>query len=431
MRTIDKIEAMSREVVLGIDVGTSGVRVAAVDRALQARAMAAVPMPPPAQADGRSRQAPATWWAATREALARLDLSGLVVRAIAVDGTSGTILPVAADGTPLDDASMYDERAPGAAVEAVAAVAPDDTAARSSASPLARALAWGDRQARLLHQADWIAAQFTGRLGLTDENNALKTGYDPVRRAWPDWIAGTGLDMTRLPAVVPAGTAVGHVRADLATQLDFPDDVVIVTGTTDGCAAFLASGASVAGDGVTSLGTTLTLKLLSDRPVVDASRGVYSHRLGDRWLAGGASNSGGAVLLAHFTRERLVELSALLAPDPPTGLDYYPLCRPGERFPINDASLPPRLSPRPSDDATFLKAMLEGMAAIEARGYEALASLGSTPLRTMRTVGGGAGNAAWTGIRTRHLGVPMVAVDSEHAAVGVARLAWQGIGHAC
>ena len=77
--------------------------------------------------------------------------------------------------------------------------------------------------------------------------------------------------------------------------------MAVVAGTTDGCAAFLASGASEAGDGVTSLGTTLTLKLLSATPVFAPQFGVYSHRIGDQWLAGGASNSGGGVLASLFS----------------------------------------------------------------------------------------------------------------------------------
>ena len=46
------------------------------------------------------------------------------------------------------------------------------------------------------------------------------------------------------------------------------DDVTLVAwATTDGCASFLATGADQIGDAVSVLGTTLTVKLLSDRPV--------------------------------------------------------------------------------------------------------------------------------------------------------------------
>ena len=181
-----------------------------------------------------------------------------------------------------------------------------------------------------------------------------------------------------------------------AAKFDLPDETAIIAGTTDGCAAFLASGASEPGDGVTSLGTTLTLKLLSAAPVFAPQYGIYSHRIGDTWLAGGASNSGGQAIMAHFSRDEIERLTPLIDPDKPTGLDYYPLARPGERFPINDPALAPRLEPRPAEPRRFLQAMLEGIANIEALGYRRLAELGANPLATIRTVGGGAVNETWT-----------------------------------
>lgn len=417
------------DVVLGVDVGTSGVRIAAVDETWCVRAMASTPMPLPALEAGRVRQDPHVWWEATRGALSRLDLSGVRVRAIAVDGTSGTIVGIDADGVPTGLASMYSDTAGDAALAMVDAVAPRETAARGRTSPLARAMEI--RGPRIVHQADWIAGRFSGRFDVTDENNALKSGYDPVTRAWPSWIDATGLPRARFPTVVPAGTAVATLHADAARQLGLPLDVTVVTGTTDGCAAFLASGAASPGDGVTSLGTTLTLKLLSGHPVFAPEHGIYSHRIGDQWLAGGASNTGGAVVATYFSRDDLARLTPLLDPEVPTGLDYYPLVTPGERFPVNDPALAPRVAPRPADERRFLQGLLEGIAAIEARGYRTLAALGASPLSSIRTTGGGAANPAWTRIRVRQLGVPERLALSEHAAVGTARLAWRGIGHAC
>jgi hypothetical protein len=283
---------------------------------------------------------------------------------------------------------------------------------------------------RILHQADWILGKLSGRYDVTDENNALKSGYDPVIRYWPSWIARTGFDVALFPTVVPAGTKIGNITAEMAAQLGLPGNTAIVAGTTDGCAAFLASGASEPGDGVTSLGTTLTLKLLSETPVFAPDFGIYSHRIGDQWLAGGASNTGGAAIGAHFSKDEIARLTPLLDPAVPTGLDYYPLPRPGERFPVNDPNLPPRLQPRPADDRVFFQGILEGIARIEAEAYAKLGALGASPLRSIRTAGGGAANAAWTTIRLHALGVPEKPSLSEHAAVGTARLAWRGIGHA-
>ena len=67
----------------------------------------------------------------------------------------------------------------------------------------------------------------------------------------------------------------------------------------------------------------------------------------NRKCVGGASLTGGAVLKKFFTNEELDTLTKRIDPDSPTGLDYYPLLSPGERFPEYDPDKPPRLEPRP------------------------------------------------------------------------------------
>jgi D-ribulokinase len=169
---------------------------------------------------------------------------------------------------------------------------------------------------------------------------------------------------------------------------------------------------------------------LSDTPVFAPDYGIYSHRIGDQWLAGGASNSGGAVLEQFFSKEDIVRLSALVNAAVPTGLDYYPLPKAGERFPINDPEFMPRLEPRPRDDVNFLQGLLEGIADIESLGYQRLAELGASPIASIRSAGGGAANEKWTAIRLKKLAVPALSSASDQAAMGTARLAWRGIGHA-
>jgi len=212
----------------------------------------------------------------------------------------------------------------------------------------------------------------------------------------------------------------------VAVKLDIPDDCIVRAGTTDSIAAFMAAGAAEPGDAVTSLGSTLALKLLSENRVESADTGVYSHRYGQHWLAGGASNSGGAVLRQFFDDKRLAALSEKIDPHSASGLDYYPLPKPGERFPINDPNLAPRLAPRPADDVQFLHGLLEGIARIEAKGYQSLVALGATPLQRVITAGGGAKNQTWATIRQGLLGVPVTTAKHPEAAYGAARLARLG-----
>jgi len=187
--------------------------------------------------------------------------------------------------------------------------------------------------------------------------------------------------------------------------------------------AGLTTGATQTGTGVTSLGSTLVIKVLSNQPVFDASHGIYSHRLGNHWLAGGASNTGGAILKQLFTHCDIHRYSRLLAPDHPTDLDYYPLPAPGERFPIADPALLPQLTPRPSSDRVFFQGILEGLARIEAEGYRLLHACGAPVLEQVLTVGGGAYNTRWETLRMMKLGVPVSRAPHSEAAFGAARLA--------
>lgn len=421
------------DAVLGIDIGTSGLRAVLLDRDGEILAMRQTEMMLPQQSFGRLWQDAHVWAAAMDEVLLALkgEFKSHRVLALAIDGTSGTIVPIDIEGTPAGLASMYNDVADQKYLDPVMKVAPQETAARGGSSPLARALEMQAtiKPVRILHQADWLAGRFSGRFDVSDENNALKTGYDPITRQWPAWIAETGLAMDLLPHVVAAGARTGKILPAIAERYGLPSTVAIVAGTTDGCAAFLASGARDPGDGVTSLGTTLTLKLLSDEPVFAPDYGIYSHRIGDQWLAGGASNTGGAALAAYLTREDIVRLTSLIDPDHPTGLDYYPLPKPGERFPVNDPKMESRVTPKPDDERLFFQGLLEGIAGVEALAYRRLAELGATPLKTLRSVGGGAANEGWTRIRERLLQVANETPRSEHAAVGTARLAWRGLGH--
>lgn len=61
------------------------------------------------------------------------------------------------------------------------------------------------------------------------------------------------------------------------------------------------------------------------------------------------------MLRQHFSNEQLQQLSQRINLAQPSGLDYYPLVGPGERFPVNDPGMQPRLMPRPDDDALFLQ----------------------------------------------------------------------------
>jgi len=350
---------------------------------------------------------------------------------IALDGTSGTVFACDEELSPRHPPLLYnDDRA----VEEAALIARTATPGHPAAavtSGLAKVL-WlkkrlGLTGARLyLNQADWLSGLLTGRGGVTDYHNALKMGLDLDTLKWPAWVEYLA-DVDYLPVPVAPGAQLATVSRPRARYLGVHPRCMVHAGTTDSIAAFLAAGVSQSGDAVTSLGSTLVLKLLSDTRVESAEHGVYSHWFGNRWLAGGASNAGGAALRQFFDDRTLAALSEKIDPAIATPLDYVPLPKTGERFPVNNPQLSPSLSPRPADDVEFLHGLLESLARIEAKGYALLAELGATPVSQVETAGGGAKNPTWTRIRQRLLGVPVARAEHAEAAYGSALLARDGL----
>ncbi len=417
---------------LGIDFGTSGARAVVIDADEIIRAETQYSLlKVSGKGSGCGTSTAVIWEKALFSLIEQLpqEIRGKI-KAIAIDGTSSTVLLCDATGQPLAEPLMYNDGRGVEVLEQLKTIAPPNHTVLSATSSLAKLLwfiqnsSFNLQNCYFLHQADWLAFLLHGQLGISDYHNALKLGYEPEQLSYPTWMKQLP-EIPVLPQVLAPGTPVGKVTADIAHRLELPRDCVVCTGTTDSIAAFLASGANSPGEAVTSLGSTLVLKLLSRTRVDDARYGIYSHRLGDLWLTGGASNTGGAVLRHFFNDAELENLSCQIEAEKESPLDYYPLLKKGDRFPINDPNLPPQLEPRPTTSVEFLHGLLESIARIEARGYHLLQQLGATPVTRVYTAGGGAKNPAWTIIRERHLQVCTLPSIHTAAAYGTARLARQ------
>jgi len=163
-------------VAIGIDVGTSGVRAAALDAWGVPLLSTAAPF-----SDIGDPRSPACWWQATTHALTALtnDVQCSSVRAVAVDGTSGTLLAIDSAGAPIGAPLMYSDAVDDAELQAtVRRHMPVASAAGGVTSGLLKALYFQRLQpSYIVHQADWVAMKLSGKL-VTDSNNALKTGHD-------------------------------------------------------------------------------------------------------------------------------------------------------------------------------------------------------------------------------------------------------------
>jgi len=416
---------------IGIDLGTSGCRAIAIDDdkriiASSQKSFKQVQLP-----SSQSEQDPEEQWHTVLDVLSDLipKCQQFIITAIAVDATSGSILFTDKNGKNLTPIIMYNDARATAQSNIILHEAPKESGAHGVSGGLSKALYQIENTdipatSKLLHQVDWINFKLGAPLAITDENSALKTGYDPVNRCWPDWI-DTFIESSLLPDVVPVATTIGQLSTSLCKQFNLNYRPELVAGTTDSIAAFIATGANQLGDAVTSLGSSLVVKLITKAPIFVPKLGIYSHRLGDYWLVGGASNTGGAVLKYYFEPQQLQILSEKidLESSPP---DYYPLLSKGERFPVNNPQLMPKLTPR-TDDVTFLHGILNGIANIEKQAYECLQQAGSDSLVSIRSVGGGAINPVWQQIRQDKLAVPFITLEQTESAYGSALVAMKTI----
>ncbi|MCD6518779.1 MAG: FGGY-family carbohydrate kinase [Anaerolineae bacterium] len=435
--------------VLGLDVGTQGVRALIVDLQGKVRSEASEAFPPETilTEGGRFEQDPSLWRRMVFQVLAQA-VGGLSeggsaeqIVALSVTSTSGTLCLADEQGAPIGPAMMYsDARAAEVAAEvqeagqAVAA----KMGTRFSASWALCKLHWLQKhQPGRLAEARWwtsptdlVIGWLSGEWGRMDWSNALKWGYDLLDLAWPAFISEKlGLPLERFPRVQAPGERVGRVLPAVAEATGLSPRTWVVAGATDGVASQLASGAASPGEWNSTLGTTLVLKGVSKGLLRDPLGRLYCHKHpdGDFWLPGGASNTGADCLTLRFDPQRFAELDALALKKSPTELIVYPLMRKGERFPFLSPEAEGFVEGQTDDEGALFAGYLEGLAYVERLAYQVVEELGGEVKGAIHVVGGTTQSEAGLQIRADVLGRPLLVPQVPVGAMGAAILAARGL----
>ena len=436
------------ELFLGVDLGTGGVRMVVVNQQGEVAAVGRASLPAEAGQPTRHEQQPEVWWNGLAAATARLrvELSAVgrtasSIRALAVDGTSGTVACLDREGRPLRPALMYNDgraEAEAATLNETAGSFCDEVGYRFASSfALAKILWIREREPAVFsrtryfaHQADFINWRLTGVPGVSDYSNALKTGYDLVDECWPAWLGSYAGVEQRLPEIVPPATVLGEVSREAARATGLAAGTVVVSGATVGTAGALAAGLKRPGDYNTTLGTTLIFKTLSDRLVKSRDGLVYSHKLpGGRWLPGAASNTGGRWIAEWFPGADPAVLDAAAADLLPSDDITYPLIGTGERFPFRVESAR-GFGPAVGSDGERFAAGLQGTALLERHGYATLDAVAGSAAGQVYTTGGGSRSDIWVQCRADAAGRVYHRPCHPEAAFGAAILAAAGTAFA-
>ena len=405
---------LTNTLVLGIDLGTTGLRIAIINTQRKILYTCAKKYP-------TGLEIWEDWIYCFRKLIQEVpkNLKDKLV-SCSIAGTSGTLLACTKNGDPIGKALPYFLSFSEYSNE-IDNLFLKECAGSSISGSVGRALkllALYGNEIILRHQADWMSGWLLNNWEYGEEGNNIRMGWDISNNSWPtkfknlDWLKC-------LPKIISSGQIMGNICNKKANELNLPKSLKVIAGTTDSNAGVLATLASK-NDGITILGSTIVIKKFVDKPLL--GNGVSNHKLLGNWLCGGASNAGAAILLDFFNLEYIEELSQQINPKNSTGIDLLPLSRKGERFPINDPDLQPKLEPRPVSDSLYLHAILEGLARIEARGWQKLHELGAEIPRQIITIGGGAKNTTWKKIREKEIGIP-IRICKRPPAAGVASIA--------
>lgn len=433
---------------LGIDIGTSAVKVIAVNDEGVVAADAAAPLDLSRPHEGWCEQDPAAWNTAVDVAVRSLPesirvsargvgMTGQMHGAVLLDGADRVLRPAILwnDGRAFAECTEIDSTPASRQISGNAAM-PGFTA------PKLRWIARHEPKVfaatrKILLPKDLVRLHLTGEHA-TDSSDASGTLWlDVSARAWSErLLTDSNLELRQMPRLFEGPMETGRLRSEVAAAWG-TGRLPVVAGAGDNAAAAIGAGAIDPGDAILSLGTSGVLFVVTQSFMPAAQRGAHAfcHALPDRWHQMAVMLSAASALDWASRSTGCRDVAEALAiteqgPDPFSGRELFLPYLDGERTPHNSPSLRASwhgLGHR-TDRGALLRAVMEGVAFGFADGLDVLESAGSRVERAT-VLGGGGRSRYWGRILATALGRPLVYREGvQHGpAYGAALLARLGV----
>jgi len=417
--------------LVGIDVGTTGVKAIAVSPAGEVLARAEEEYPLSIPRPGWAEQDPEDWWRATERALAALGAHD--VAGIGLSGQMHGLVALDAGDRVLRPAILWNDQRTAvecAEIEERIGLARliELTGNRALTGFTAPKLLWLRRNepgvyARIAHvllPKDYVRLRLTGERAIDVADASGTLLFDVARRRWSkDVLAALELSAEWLPPALESPEVSGATR----------EGIPVAAGAGDQAAGALGVGVDRPGPLSVALGTSGVVFAALPAFAADAEARVHAfcHAVPGGWHAMGVmlSAAGSLRWLRDVAGGSYDELTAEAArwPAGAEGLLFAPYLA-GERTPHADpdargafAGLTLR-----HDRGALTRAVLEGVAFGLRDSLELLRELGVRP-ETGRASGGGARSALWLKIVASVLGLPLeLTAAEEGSAFGAALL---------
>ncbi|MFC7343924.1 xylulokinase [Saccharopolyspora griseoalba] len=430
---------MTSSIVLGIDVGTSGVKVVATGldgqlvRSETARYDTRVDV-----AGSGAEQDPGSWWSAITSATAAVVAEDRVL-AVAATSQSPTLVPVDERGCSVGPALTWLDRRAGAEAAEIERTAPGH---RNGPDPFfgTAKLPWLLRNrpsvaARARHVVSangYVAGLLTGRAALDDSSASLMQGFDEAAGAFDERLLGRGLGIELLPQIVATTDVVGAVTSRAAAETGIPEGTPVVAGGVDSVGSALEAGVLEAGGPLVEMTGFSSATMLAVPSGTRVPGFIHErHCVPGLDLLITAQVTAGATVdwVNRLAGQDLRDSAELLARQRPSRLTTVPSFA-GERTPTWNAAARGIVDGLDlnTDGVELMLSVLEGNAMALADDVAELRARGFAVARLLST-GGGSASAAWLQIKSDVLGVPVQRPRVGHgAAQGASYLAGLAVG---
>ncbi|MBQ1343427.1 MAG: xylulokinase [Firmicutes bacterium] len=437
---------------IGIDLGTSAVKLLLVDeggsilRSVSREYPLSFPQP------GWSEQNPADWWEGCLDGLKELlnDVDTAQLAGIGVGGQMHGLVALDENDAVIRPAILWNDGRTAEETDWLNTIVGKDKLSRLTANIAfagftAPKLLWMKRHepdefsriAKIMLPKDYINYRLTGVHSCDYSDASGMLLLDVEHKCWSDEMLDIcGESKEQMPRLFESFEVIGTVKPELAASLGIPASVKVVAGAGDNAAA--AVGTGTVGDGACniSLGTSGTIFISSGRFGVDPNNALHAFDHAD-----GAYHLMGCMLSAascyKWFCEDILKTEDLAAEQADITADklgrnhvYFLPYLMGERSPINDTDARGMFIGMSMDTsrADMVQAVLEGVAFAIRDSFEVAKSLG-VKIERSRICGGGARSELWRRIMANVLDLPLdIPQTEEGPGYGAAMLAMVGCG---
>jgi xylulokinase len=430
---------------LGLDIGTSSVKVVLIDPNQRIVASRSEPLEVQRPHPLWSEQDPESWVAAASnavDALCRDHPKELArVKGIGLSGHMHGATLIDKAGRPLRPCILWND---GRSAEEAAELDADPRFRKITGNIVfpgftAPKLVWVHRHearifgavAKVLLPKDYVRLWLSGEHASDMSDSAGTSWLDVAKRDWSDeLLAATHLERDQMPSLFEGTEVTGKLRKVLATRWGMTEPPVIAGGAGDNAASACGVGTVAPGAAFVSLGTSGVLFVSNEkfRPNAESAVHAFCHALPQTWHQMGVILSAAACLewLSTVTGQSAAELSkAVASTGPSEERAFFLPYLSGERTPHNDTAARGSFVglSHQSDRVQIARAVMEGVAFAFADCLAALKAAGTEVERAM-AVGGGSRSRAWLQIIANVLNLPIdIPAEGDFGAgLGAARL---------